>query len=427
VLLAISPNAIEHCRRLWGHDTIVFWSALSLYGTVRGIQRGRKRWLWLAMACAAAAQSCHLSGVFLWVFPLGALWRFRPAHTRSTLLFGAGSLAFLYAPWLLAEVKENDLEGIRQILRVATGTTGGEVPQFPVPAIVSWLTILVDSFHNDLFGPEYGEFLFERRWFALAFLVAQGLGTALVVAGQACLVHAARHEGVDEEAGARRHWALLVLLAGAGPAVAFTVLPVTAVPPYQLPAMVPLVLGAALLLSRSGSFLPGLRRVARHLSGDGRLTVGLLVAVLLAMGSFGVLYTLRARAFVAAATPHHRVSTVLRFKLDAMSHILGTRAEAPFSIIQDGRRESAGVDFWVLYLHYWVGRDPNTPVNPAAPVVYVLVDSKTILVAEVSYWLSGRPYRSFGNLLVFRFSGAEAREWRRLTTQFPTSRPNPQS
>ena len=49
VLLAFSPTAIDHSRRLWGHDTIPFFSALAIYCTVRSIQSHRRRWMWTAM------------------------------------------------------------------------------------------------------------------------------------------------------------------------------------------------------------------------------------------------------------------------------------------------------------------------------------------------------------------------------------------
>lgn len=416
VIVTFSPNAIEHSRRLWGHDTMLFWSALVIYAAIRGIQTERKRWLWLSLAGAAGAQACHLSGVILWIVPVGALLLFRPPHWKKSLAIGAAVLGLIYLPWLINDASEH-FENLKLMVLVATGQSDVEVRPSQVPAVLSWLTIMADGQHNDLFGHAYSEFLFSRPWFAIFVAAAQGLLTSLLLAGLASLVFVIRR--MRQTQPEDTYWAGLLLAQAATPVVIFTLLPVESVPPYQLPALVPVAMAAGFFLSRSGAFFAGLRRRAESHDADTPRTIVLLVAACLFIASFGITYTLHSRHYLSNAGMESGVSSVLRFKMDSIMHIARVADTQTYAIMQDGRSPETGVDYWVPYIHYWVTSQDRVPTGPSAPEVFVIKDGKSILRPEVGYWLSGRSMQSFGTLGVFHFEGDDARQWRELVTKYP--------
>ncbi|MBI5153671.1 glycosyltransferase family 39 protein [Candidatus Poribacteria bacterium] len=422
-LLAFSPNAIEHSRRLWGHDTILFWSALCAYATVRGVQLERKRWMWIAVTCAAGAQACHLSGVFLWIFALGGTALLPRAKRIGILAFGLMVALAVYLPWLIYDATGSGNGGhFAELTSIAgmavSGGSSARTRPSPAPAIITWLTLLTDGAHNDLFGPEYGEFLFHRDWFAIFFVAAQGLFTSLLLAGMASLIYVFRTQREHDKKGVR--WARLLVAWAGAPAIVFTLLPVEAVPPYQLPALVPCVLAAAFFLSRCGGFLAGLRKKAEIHATDTPFTAVALVIVLLFAVAFGMTYTFRARRYLAAATPENQVSSLLRFKLDAILHIVGTAMNTPYAIMQDARGPNSGIDYWVLYLHYRVTGNSHVPTDRDTPNIFLILDNKTILRREAAAWLAGRPSVPFGTLSVLRLRGRDALEWRELVRKFPS-------
>lgn len=423
-LLAFCPNAIEHSRRLWGHDTILFWSALSLYTAVRSIQTGRKRWMWTSLGCAACAQACHLSGVFLWIVPLGAMWLFRVPHWRKTLAVAAAVLLAIYLPWLAHQATPGAGSGrapfdeVALIAKVALGQTAIESRPTQIPPALTLATILVDGFHSDLFGREYGAFLFNKGWFALLYAAAQGVLAALLAAGLASLLFLARRgwKSPGEAQWRASRWSVLLLAAVLTPVAAFTILPVESVPPYQLPALVPAALAVARVMARG-------RRDAPVPYSLPRLAV--LLTALTCFAMFGTLYTKRSLAYIEDARFQSEVSSVLHFKMDALVYIVGEAANRPYSIAQDGRTEAVGVDYWVVYLHYYISGDRRLPVDRNAPVLYVLLDSKSTLRPEVSEFLRHKEQVNFGTIGVFRFEGLEAQAWRALVNQFPSARPGP--
>jgi hypothetical protein len=129
------------------------------------------------------------------------------------------------------------------------------------------------------------------------------------------------------------------------------------------------------------------------------------------------------RRFVAEATPLRRTTAILDHKLDAVALIVSTAGGATYAISQDGRDPRAGVDFWVLYLHYYVSGEEHAPTDPLAGHLYVIRDSKSVLRPEVAPFLDRFDATEVGTLRVTRLLETEAREWRRLTAEYPSAPP----
>ncbi|MBX3727610.1 MAG: glycosyltransferase family 39 protein [Candidatus Sumerlaeia bacterium] len=424
-LVCFSPTAIDHSRRLWGHDTMIFWSALALYAAVRASQSSRRKFAWVGLGAAAAAQACHLSGVLLWIVPVGALVLFRPSHWRRSLAVGALVLGVIYAPWVFEEARAGEsgrrFEETRLIVGLMTGRAEvARRAEGPAPPIESWALQLADAGHNDMLGLEYERFLAERpalrRTTRAAWWLLAGLQVAAMIA---LLATATRWRSMPVSA----RWAMLLAAGALAPMVLFTVLPVTAVPPYQLPALVPCALAVAWLATRWPEIVRGASwRAMRRRPLEARALAGALVLVLF-VAAFGVSYTRAQRGFLRAVTPADRTTTALAHKIDAMALIVSSAAASGVrtSISQDGRTARAGLDYWVVYLHYYVSGSETVPVDPLAEHQFVVRDSKTVLRPEVAAWLEQFDSTAIGNLTVTRLIGPEAAEWRRLTELFPSA------
>lgn len=407
-LLALSPTAIEHSRRLWGHDTILPFAAMACYATVRGVQERRPAWLGAAMVACAAAQACHLSGVLLWIVPLGALVLFRPPGIRRSLAIGAIALAFVYLPWFVHDSRvfasgDGDraaFEQTRLIANVALGRADFPQMESPMPAWQSWLFLLGDQRHSDLLGPEHPQFLAEGlplplrlfRDVVLALVVLACAGWALRALWR---VAARRNRDVEDA----ERWTALFGATALAPLVLFTVLPVTTVPAYQLPALVPLVLVAGLLTSRLIAPFTVPRRA-------------LLIVFCAGLGAYSGASTYVLRSAVRNAPPETRVSATLEHKLDAIIHITQSGETDTYAIAQDNRSMRAGVDFWVLYLHFWISGDPAAPVRADAPRLFVVRDNLVAVPEGVDVWLADKPVEEFGPLRVYRLEGTAAAQWR---------------
>jgi hypothetical protein len=402
-LVTFSPNAVEHCRRLWGHDTMIFWTALCLHAAVRSVQTDRRQWMWLSLGAAAAGQACHLSGALLWVFPLGALTVFKPRGRWSSLAVGAGIAALLYLPWAIADAARGWTD-VRLLMGLITGTAEATGPPSPLPPWLAWLTALADGRHSDLLYAEYSAAFgpLSSVSGALLALWQITLGSLLLV-GLAALVgdaHAHRGRPADVK------WSFLVLASALIPGLIFTALPIEVVPAYMLPALVPGAMAAGFALSR-------LRRLSR--------SAAYLLAIVAAAG--GLIHTVRTRQFVAQAKPHHQVSTALRFQRDAIAHVIDSAGGVPHTVTQDGRAPAAGLDYQILHIHHWLTGDPRSPRNPGAPQIFVIRDGKTTLRPETAAWLRDRPFRTFGNLRVYHLAGDEARGWRGVVESYSSAGP----
>jgi 4-amino-4-deoxy-L-arabinose transferase-like glycosyltransferase len=425
-LTAFLPLAVEHCRRLWGHDTLIFWSALCLYASVRGIEpaapseRPKARWNWmiLSMAGAAAAQACHLSGALLWILPVGALLLFRPR--RWGLLLGAGLLVLLlvYLPWLLNDGLRNGFSELRLILKLAAGQAPGPSHPSPFPASLCWATLLSDSWQNNQIGFAYEAFLENRPWLAVWLFCARGLGIALMLGGVGALLF----EGMRKKraAPAAAGWAFLIAAAALAPGILFTVLRLTTVAAYQLPALIPAILAASFFLSRIGDlaesavFTPRSNtppaRIPRGASGNLAMT-----ALLAFFITFGAAYTMEARRALARSSFEDRVTPTLSHWSAAVSYILNTAEGRSYAIMQGARTPEEGIDYSVLYVHYWLTGDPTNPSwrdSHPPRVLFVIRANRPDLPGPAKQWLADRPAHRFGPLEVYRLEGHDALFWR---------------
>lgn len=428
-IVCFAPTAIEHSRRLWGHDTMIFWSALATYCTVRSIQTQRRRWSWTALAAAACAQACHLSGVLLWVFPVGALLLFRPRNWRASLGIGAAMLLLIYLPWMLydmgigrpADDPARNFDEIRTIVALAAGKAKDTAALSPAPAAASWIALLSDSGATEILSREQPRFLAETpvvRWLHPPMRLLLGVmmaGGAIALAWQAWALRR------TDTKGAR--WAALLAASAFAPMVLFTLLPVTTVPAYQLPALVPGALGAAMLLTRGRAMCTAVPWREARTAAIPRRSFAMLTIMVAAIALYGATYTRAARQFVAHAAPTDQVASVLDFKLDAIAYVARTATTEDYMVMQDGRAPEVGTDFWALFLHFYLTGDPRVPWNPIAREIFVIVENRTVLREPLAEWLADKEPAWFGTLAVYHLTNDEAAKWRDLTRRYPSRRP----
>jgi 4-amino-4-deoxy-L-arabinose transferase-like glycosyltransferase len=338
VLVAVSPNAVEHCRRLWGHDFQVPCAALCYTALLLALRRD-PRWLAVAAMAAATAQTLHLSGAIHWLaiaVVAAQLGRKAAKPAVVGLLWGA----LLYAPWLLHQWRDGwpDISAVRAVL-----TSGGAARDLghPVPPFIAWAFVLGDSWHNDLLGRL-------RPW-----MVAPTAGLATGIGALALLA-----TGVVAARSLGRQTATALLLPVLASPVLFGLLLRASVPPYHLPILFPLALLAAAGLARSRcGWLPlGLFAVA---SISGTITV---------------------RSFLAAGGGD---GVPLREKQAAVRSIAEAAGGQPFTL-REGRREVARLDFSTVYLLHWA--DLTALYRPGSERIFVIQRHGTEPVTDVVLW-----------------------------------------
>jgi hypothetical protein len=388
-LLAVCPNAVEHSRRLWGHDLIVPCAALVAWGTIEYGRRGRWWALAIAFASAALAQTIHLSGILLWIIPLvGGL---DPRNRRSwwALACGAAVLLLLYIPWLVNEARTGFAE-----TRLIAGLLGGGRLRgdlgMPVGPLAAWTLVLSDFWTNDLLG--------SPRPFMLSPLAAGSSavqGTlAILLLGTA--IHFLFTRPREEQ---RLAWAL-----GAGillPAIVFGILLRAAVPPYMLPALVPAAVASAWMLGRDP--MTSLR---------GRL--GAAIICLYAASSIILTVETRQQMADGAGT-----SISLSEKQEIMEAVRAGANGGPFRLMQDARDAGTGVDVAYAVLLYWAGIDQlQTTKQPGVPI-FVIMDPRTVPRPDRAAFLRGMPRRDFQRLSLVTIPGDRAADWLSLTASPP--------
>lgn len=242
MIVGCCGNAIEHSRRLWGHDLMVPASALVLWLLIGGAgeRPGRGR---IAAACLAAAlaQSLHLSGALLWL-PIAwvVAWHRDGVLARWASVCAVLSVGVVYAPWLAG----NAGSGWEDVgLLGATVAHGRAVALgHPVSPAAAWAFQLGDGLNDDMLRTL-------RPWEvspagAVSSLAANAGGVVMLagalVFGCLAVVGAGRRAGA---CGA------LLLLASA-PLVAFGVVFRASVPPYMLPGLVAMAVLAGGLFAR---------------------------------------------------------------------------------------------------------------------------------------------------------------------------------
>lgn len=326
-IVAACPNAVEHSRRLWGHDLIVFWSALAVWGAVLSVRRQRAVYLAISFLAAGCAQSVHLSGAVLWLVGVPVLARRmgRPAGAWKAVVAGAVGLALNYLPWIIDQGPGGFSE-VRYVMAVLAGGGAGRDLGMAVRPLAAWLLVLADFWNNDLLGAT-------RPWMvsplaAVASLALTLLGGAMLLGTAARLANLARTNTCQE-----RSLALALLLPIVVTPVLFGVLLRAAVPPYQLPALVPAAVGAAgLLVAMADRF--GKRAIAACLAAYLVAAVALTIEVR------------RALARGEGDAPS------LREKIALAEALRGAVGGDSFALLQDGRAPAAGVDVaWVFLLY----------------------------------------------------------------------------
>ncbi|MFW5864199.1 MAG: helix-turn-helix domain-containing protein [bacterium] len=429
-ILTFSPLAIEHSRRLWGHDTIIFWTALAIYGVVRWMQdyetreriesKGRtwfSGWLFLSMLATASAQACHLTGAFLWAYPLGAMvllaFRLRGTgamrhfrrRTMLCVLAGLFFLAVIYAPWVIADARGSPpFAEMRQVLELATGQNPGGENLTPVPAEQCWVGILADSWHHAQIGVMLDAFFQERPVLSVIMMLMRALSGFVMLGGTLYLLGPLRLTWL---ASFPAQGFRVLLLAGILPPVlVFTILPVTSVPPYQLPVLIPAVILAA-------CFIPKIfEKFGLHTKKPTSLLWVLLVFYALA----GTTYTAQTRHYVVSATPSETIHASYGQKRALVRRIIRDGEGENFTIMQEARPPEQGIDIWLSYIYYVLTGKNQSPLSTNAPVIYLMHDSGIILADKANAFLNKQQaIEHFGPLLLYRFEGHEADQWRAIT------------
>lgn len=383
IALAFSANALDHGRRLWGHDVVILFAAACAYAAVRGAQE--KDWRWLAGSCAAAAaaQACHLSGALLWILPLGAMVLFKPPGRAKALAAAAIVLAAIHAPWAVHIVRE-DPGQLRLLADLLRGGAASEARAAPVAPAAAWLLALSDSGHSDHLGGAHppGDGAASMAFAALRLATIPALLAAI-----AALAFGA-WRGRDGDA---RRWSALLLASALAPLAAFGLAAMPTVPPYQLPAVVPLALGIGALAAARPRW--------------GFAAAGIVAAS-------GIALFAATQAAIARTSWERPGPALLSHKRQAIAWIAADGAGSRYAVNQDAR---AAFDTWVLFLHFVETGESRTPDVDDAEVLFVLRDVRVRIRPEAQALLASPvPAPEFGPLRVHRLEGARAREFKRL-------------
>lgn len=325
IMVAICPNAVEHSRRLWGHDLQVFLGAVACWCMVEAWWRaahheGRpNRWLAGSFAAAAVAQTCHLSGALYWL-PGLLLFASAPRRFAKGLAAGIVAALALYAPWLAHQIRE----GWPDLAVIAGALSGGAASRdlgHPVPALAAWFFVLGDAWNNDLLGA--------RRSFDVvpSAFVALSAASGLAMFAAIFALATTRPNRLPVLA--------LGLLLLATPLL-FGVLFRAVVPPYLLPALVP-----AAILSALG--------VDRLLNGRAATVAAAAFAIYVTCSITYTTYLRLQMALGEGTTPS------LAEKKDVVRIVDDFSQGRRFRLMQDARAAETGIDVAYIYLFHWRG------------------------------------------------------------------------
>jgi len=377
-----SANALEHSRRIWGHDFIIPACALVLWCLfARGnLAPSRAR---LAVACLAAAlaQSLHLSGVLLWI-PIAwvALWHRKEGTLRTTLIAGAASLAIFYMPWII-ENAHSGWPDLKQMFGVASEGSMLSIIH-PVTPPTAWVFLAGDGLTDDLLRVlRPWEVSPLGVWFSILANVGGGflLAAALIYG---CLRVMSRDQHAFPCA--------VLLIALTAPLLLFGVIFSASVPAYMLPAFVPLVMLASALFARCETPRQGLA----------------LVIIYAAVSMGGSSSTLELRRQVAAR-PGIAVPTIAGLR-DLSVEI----ASAEIPVRQDARKRTTGSDTALVYMHYAVsGRAAIPQQFRDGEPLFVAVDPQSRLRPEVEVLLRSVRRREVGGYSLYLLPPQLAREY----------------
>ncbi len=378
-------NAIEHSRRLWGHDLIIPASALVLWLVLPGGDGrvGRRR-LAAASLTAALAQSLHLSGALLWL-PIAwvVAWQRDGAMARWASLCAVAALGAVYAPWIVgnAGAQWEDMGLIRATIEHGRAAAIGH----PVSPAAAWAFQLGDGLNDDMLR-------IARPWevssAGLASSLAANAGGVALLAGAlgfGCTMLLRR----DAAAGA---CGALVVLALA-PLVAFAALFRASVPPYMLPGLVPVALLAGGLFARCRS---PLERIAALLVCAGVCSGG-------AQGAMEI-------RSAAEQDPRIAVPTIR-----GLNDVAIEMAASGLVLRQGARPNSVGWDDALVTMYYFATGNSTVPtVRQPGEGLLVLVESHRQLPPEIATLVRGTDSRQVGGSVLHRLDAAKAAAYEAL-------------
>lgn len=418
MLAALAPAWIEHSRRLWGHAFMLPCAVGVMLLTIRWIMDGRRWALAGIVGLIAAAQALHFSGSLLWG-AVGLAWLTTPRRPRlewKPIGLGAAVALLWYGPYAIHLLRTNFLDA-RIIVSALGGGRLGSGASVGDP-LHSFFLILSDLGHNDAVGGDAAMI----PGLAAACRIARGLSCAGIVAGLAAAAVGWRRErrafastraeatanaagqgsgmGQDTPLIALPLWRWGLCFTVLPPAV-FSILRVTFVSPYLLPAAP----GAALLVA--GVIGLGLERRGK-LSGLAA-SVPVMTAALLAIWCAGAA-AMGWGIFrhIKTAGPDTPVFTTLDTQRRAALWIVERAGDAPALIMQGNRDPKTGVDYGYFYL-LWA--ETNTPErfldHEGWQRLFVIQDSKDRLAPEFLAGLRGAERQEFGNVRLYAMNKSE--------------------
>lgn len=386
VIAAMAPNAVEHSRRLWGHDTIVFLGALSLCLAMEAYRRRSGRWLAGSFAAATAAQAMHLSGALLWLAPAVILFSLEKKEKWIAAGGGALALAVVYTPWVANEF----IEGFPGLAAIRGELAGGAAARdlgLAVTPAAAWVMVLGDFWNFDLLGHA-------RPW-EVSSRAAFG-GILLSLSAGVLLAMGLVYTSLRLRAGEDRVLAAALLLSMLAPFVVFALLFRASVPPYFLPAFPAAAVGASLAL--------------------GRIETPRLATVRTALLAVYTLSAVTMIAEVRAALARGEASrSPLREKMEIARTIRELAGEGTLHVFQNTRSTSAGVDYAYVYLFYREDLSHRFPTDPrGAGSAFVLVEDHVFLRPEPAAFLRRRESIEFPNATLYLLRANDTSAWMAL-------------
>ncbi|MEO8376164.1 MAG: glycosyltransferase family 39 protein [Candidatus Sumerlaeota bacterium] len=399
IIVALCPNAIEHSRRIWGHDLMVAFSSAVLWCAV--LAHEKKNWKFLAASFSfcVMAQCVHLSGVLLWPIPLAIFFAVAGREKWKALATGISFLVLCYLPWIAADAGNNFME-----MRVIISTLGGHGGAKDLGLVVSphaaWALVLSDFWSNDLLGAARPFMLSKMAFAASVTQTACSLGLLGIAICAAILLMKNRQGSPAVE--------LALLLGIVAPLLLFGLFFRAAVPPYLLPALVPSAVCAACAMGRE------------TLSRRNRFFAAALIA-LYAFSSVTLVVETRRQILRGVGT-----SIPATEKSEAITFIASRSLTGQAFVMQDGRQKNTGLDIaYVVLAHDAVlGLGEITSEESPFPI-FVIVDHRSLLRPQVANYLRHQPGEEFQHLTVYTIRQAQRASWLELVERFPAVPPPP--
>lgn len=397
-IVALCPNAVEHSRRIWGHDLVIPFASMIVWCAVVSQQRGSWKFLALSFSLCAAAQSLHLSAAVCWLIPLTVLFGFRAAERWKAIAVGAAVLIVCYLPWIVADA-ENGFAETKLLLSLVMGRGTAQALGLPVSPHAAWALVLSDFWTNDLLGA------------ARPFMVSSIALIASVVQTSCALVMLAMAlwwSGISlQRRDAPRLLHAALLLGALAPLLLFGVVFRAAVPPYFLPALIPAAIAAACALDAM-------------MDSSASRRWGLFIMILFAVSSVTLIAETRRRILLGAGT-----SIPATEKLAAIHAIRQDSPGGSALLMQDGRQSGTGIDVAYVVLAREESLRIAKASDDASLPIHVLVDHRTLLHAPVACFLRRQEAIEFPHLTIRKVPAAERGEWTLLLERNPAQRPAP--